>query len=196
MSGLEKVSKRCKNSPIVPVIADGNKTRADHSKRRITETDDDKTNIKNVKIKKHKLKFNDAFIDKSKHANIGKDLRTGINTNVADIKADIKSDTKVDVDENQSSSVGNDYATNSGYVVRSQFSDGGLGDVGMQWRNVRLKNSKFKIIHNSFNINIPEDMDISVVEPSVTKFVCKRCNKKKKLLAPKANNGDSATETK
>ena len=44
--------------------------------------------------------------------------------------------------------------SNSGLVWRSQFIDGGLGDVANVWRNVKLKKSNVVINHNSINFNV------------------------------------------
>jgi len=44
-----------------------------------------------------------------------------------------------------------DEATNSGLVRNSQFSDGGFGDVGLQWSNVRV-GGDVKSVHNSLSI--------------------------------------------
>jgi hypothetical protein len=42
-------------------------------------------------------------------------------------------------------------ATNSGLVSNSQFADGGFGDVGLQWSNVRV-HGDVQVVHNSLSI--------------------------------------------
>jgi hypothetical protein len=42
-------------------------------------------------------------------------------------------------------------ATNSGLVSNSQFADGGFGDIGLQWSNVRV-NGSVQVVHNSLSI--------------------------------------------
>jgi hypothetical protein len=42
-------------------------------------------------------------------------------------------------------------ATNSGLVSNSQFADGGFGDVGLQWSNVRIGGS-VQVVHNSLSV--------------------------------------------
>ncbi len=54
-----------------------------------------------------------------------------------------------------------DSATNSGNVVGSQFSDGGFGDVGMQWRDVDVRGD-VRIIHNSLSVH-PEGSNLAGV---------------------------------
>ena len=51
-----------------------------------------------------------------------------------------------------------DSATNSGTLSGSQFLDGGMGDIGLQWRNVTV-NGSVRIEHNSFSINVTGDAD-------------------------------------
>ena len=46
-------------------------------------------------------------------------------------------------------------ATNSGQVVGSQFDDGGFGDVGLQWKKVRVRGA-VTAVHNSLTVQ-PED---------------------------------------
>jgi hypothetical protein len=46
-------------------------------------------------------------------------------------------------------------ATNSGRISNSQFNDGGFGDIGMQWKNVRVKGS-VSAVHNSLTVQ-PEN---------------------------------------
>jgi hypothetical protein len=43
-------------------------------------------------------------------------------------------------------------ATNSGLVSESQFADGGLGDIGLQWSNVTVRGD-VQVVHNSLSIN-------------------------------------------
>lgn len=42
-------------------------------------------------------------------------------------------------------------ATNSGLVSNSQFADGGFGDIGLQWSNVRVQGD-VQVVHNSLSI--------------------------------------------
>ena len=42
-------------------------------------------------------------------------------------------------------------ATNSGVVKQSQFADGGFGDVGLQWSNVKV-NGDVQVVHNALSI--------------------------------------------
>ena len=42
-------------------------------------------------------------------------------------------------------------ATNSGRIVASQFADGGFGDIGMQWQNVRVSGN-VEATHNSLSV--------------------------------------------
>jgi hypothetical protein len=51
--------------------------------------------------------------------------------------------------------VGGTSATNSGTIVASQFADGGFGDIGMQWQNVRVTGS-VEATHNALSIQ-PEN---------------------------------------
>lgn len=44
--------------------------------------------------------------------------------------------------------------TNSGIINRSQFNDGGFGDIGMQWHRVQLINSQVVNNHTSINPHI------------------------------------------
>jgi hypothetical protein len=46
---------------------------------------------------------------------------------------------------------GKNEATNSGNIIRSQFADGGFGDVGLQWHDVRV-GGNVGIVHNSLSI--------------------------------------------
>ena len=47
-------------------------------------------------------------------------------------------------------------ATNSGTLSNNQFLDGGTGDIGLQWRDVRV-NGSVRIEHNSCSINVVGD---------------------------------------
>ena len=49
-------------------------------------------------------------------------------------------------------------ATNSGLVSQSQFADGGFGDVGLQWFNVRV-NGDVQVVHNSLSVQ-PEGANL------------------------------------
>jgi hypothetical protein len=44
-------------------------------------------------------------------------------------------------------------ATNSGIVWHNQFSDGGFGDIGMQWRNVHV-HGQVTVVHNTLSIDV------------------------------------------
>ena len=52
-------------------------------------------------------------------------------------------------------------ATNSGDVLASQFSDGGFGDIGLQWRDVRVAGD-IRVVHNSLSVQ-PEGTDLAGV---------------------------------
>ena len=52
-------------------------------------------------------------------------------------------------------------ATNSGLVSKSQFADGGFGDVGLQWSNVRV-NGDVQVVHNALAIQ-PEGSTLAGV---------------------------------
>ena len=47
-------------------------------------------------------------------------------------------------------------ATNSGTLSGNQFLDGGMGDIGLQWRNVTV-NGSVRIEHNSCSVNVVGD---------------------------------------
>ena len=47
-------------------------------------------------------------------------------------------------------------ATNSGTLSGNQFLDGGMGDIGLQWRNVTV-NGSVRIEHNSCSIDVVGD---------------------------------------
>jgi len=49
-----------------------------------------------------------------------------------------------------------DAATNSGTLSANQFLDGGMGDIGLQWRNVTVHGS-VRIEHNSCSVNVVGD---------------------------------------
>ncbi len=42
-------------------------------------------------------------------------------------------------------------ATNSGTILNSQVSDGGFGDIGMQWKRVKV--GAVRVVHNSFSVH-------------------------------------------
>lgn len=46
-----------------------------------------------------------------------------------------------------------DQATNSGILVHNQFSGGGFGDIGMQWRNVHVA-GPVSLVHNTLSVNV------------------------------------------
>jgi len=46
---------------------------------------------------------------------------------------------------------GDNSATNSGLVSQSQFADGGFGDVGLQWSDVKIQGD-VQVVHNSLSI--------------------------------------------
>ena len=52
-------------------------------------------------------------------------------------------------------------ATNSGLLSRSQFADGGFGDVGLQWSNVTVRGD-VQVVHNSLSIQ-PTGSDLAGV---------------------------------
>jgi hypothetical protein len=52
-------------------------------------------------------------------------------------------------------------ATNSGDVVSSQFSDGGFGDIGLQWRDVRVAGD-VRLVHNALAVQ-PEGAGLAGV---------------------------------
>jgi hypothetical protein len=52
-------------------------------------------------------------------------------------------------------------ATNSGLVKQSQFADGGFGDVGLQWSNVKIQGD-VKVVHNALSIQ-PEGSKLAGV---------------------------------
>jgi hypothetical protein len=54
-------------------------------------------------------------------------------------------------------------ATNSGNVLDSQVSDGGFGDIGLQWAHVKV--GAVRIVHNSFSIR-PEGTNLAGVSAS------------------------------
>ena len=64
-------------------------------------------------------------------------------------------------------SAGND-ATNSGRVIGSQFTDGGFGDIGMQWMNVRVSND-VTAVHNSLSIQ-PENSGQGLITVADVRF--------------------------
>ncbi len=52
-------------------------------------------------------------------------------------------------------------ATNSGLVKQSQFADGGFGDVGLQWSDVKV-NGDVQVVHNALSIQ-PEGSNLAGV---------------------------------
>jgi hypothetical protein len=52
-------------------------------------------------------------------------------------------------------------ATNSGLVTQSQFTDGGFGDVGLQWSNVTV-HGDVQVVHNALSIQ-PEGSNLAGV---------------------------------
>lgn len=52
-------------------------------------------------------------------------------------------------------------ATNSGLISKSQFADGGFGDVGLQWSNVQIRGD-VQVVHNSLSIQ-PEGSKLAGV---------------------------------
>ena len=64
-------------------------------------------------------------------------------------------------------SVGND-ATNSGHVTGSQFADGGFGDIGTQWMNVRVSND-VTAVHNTLSIQ-PENPGQGLITVADVRF--------------------------
>jgi hypothetical protein len=52
-------------------------------------------------------------------------------------------------------------ATNSGLIKQSQFADGGFGDVGLQWSNVKV-NGDVQVVHNALSIQ-PEGSTLAGV---------------------------------
>jgi hypothetical protein len=54
-----------------------------------------------------------------------------------------------------------DQATNSGILVHNQFSGGGFGDIGMQWRNVHVA-GPVSVVHNTLAVE-PSGEDIGPI---------------------------------
>jgi hypothetical protein len=48
---------------------------------------------------------------------------------------------------------GIDASTNSGVLLGSQFSDGGFGDIGTQWRNVKI-HGMVSVVHNTMAVDV------------------------------------------
>jgi hypothetical protein len=46
-----------------------------------------------------------------------------------------------------------DQATNSGILVHNQFSGGGMGDIGMQWRDVHVA-GPVSLVHNTLSVDV------------------------------------------
>ena len=59
-------------------------------------------------------------------------------------------------------------ATNSGRIVASQFADGGFGDIGMQWQNVKVS-GKVEATHNSLSIQ-PENTNQGLISVADVSF--------------------------
>jgi hypothetical protein len=59
------------------------------------------------------------------------------------------------------SGAGSNSASNSGLISRSQFADGGFGDVGLQWSNVTVRGD-VQVVHNSLSIQ-PEGANLAGV---------------------------------
>jgi len=64
--------------------------------------------------------------------------------------------------------IGSDRATNSGVIDHSQFNDGGFGDVGMQWWDVKV-GGDVRVVHNSLSVH-PEGSDLAGVVVSNVRF--------------------------
>lgn len=47
-----------------------------------------------------------------------------------------------------------DQATNSGILFHNQFSGGGFGDIGMQWRKVHIT-GPVSLVHNTLSVDVP-----------------------------------------
>jgi hypothetical protein len=71
-------------------------------------------------------------------------------------KVEKKKDSISFISSNTTTTSGDHSETNSGVILRSQFTDGGFGDIGQQWNRVVLKNSKVINQHISFNIVLPD----------------------------------------
>jgi hypothetical protein len=54
-----------------------------------------------------------------------------------------------------------DQATNSGILVQNQFSGGGFGDIGMQWRNLHV-GGRVSVVHNTLAVE-PSGEDIGPI---------------------------------
>ena len=59
----------------------------------------------------------------------------------------------VDVPDSEQNAITNSQ-TNSGIIYHSQFSDGGFGDIGQQWREVHLHDSTVINNHTSINLTL------------------------------------------
>jgi hypothetical protein len=55
-----------------------------------------------------------------------------------------------------------DSQTNSGIIFRSQFNDGGFGDIGQQWHRVHLHNSTVINNHTSINLTLGDNGSIRI----------------------------------
>jgi len=60
------------------------------------------------------------------------------------------------------------YATNSGDIRGSQFSDGGFGDIGLQWEDSSI-GGNVRLIHNSLSVH-PEGSDLQGVHVANVTF--------------------------
>ncbi len=59
-------------------------------------------------------------------------------------------------------------ATNSGQILNSQFNDGGFGDIGLQWRNVRV-GGNVTAVHNSLTVQ-PQNKGQGLITVQDVKF--------------------------
>lgn len=79
--------------------------------------------------------------------------------------------------------------TNSGIIWKSQFVDGGFGDIGQQWKCVKLKNSSVNNHHTSINVTVPDGGTLSIKGDSLSakdsssssnsSNLCEKCKKPK-----------------
>ncbi len=56
---------------------------------------------------------------------------------------------------------------NSGIISHAQFSDGGFGDIGLQWRNVSVAGS-VKVVHNTLAVDTTADPSPTDVPGPIT----------------------------
>jgi hypothetical protein len=59
-------------------------------------------------------------------------------------------------------------ATNSGQIVNSQFNDGGFGDIGLQWNDVRVKGT-VSAVHNSLTVQ-PQNVSQGLITVQNVQF--------------------------